>query len=100
MERLHMNYLRDLIHRARSGESDRRIAKDLGVSRTTVRKYRQWAEAQEYLQPDTPLPDDAALGAALGSAPKPPRAASSVEPYREGGGVFVNRKSTHLTIEK
>jgi len=83
MERLNMNYLRDLIHRVRSGESDRRIARDLGISRTTVRKYRQWADAQGYSQPDTPLPDDATLGAALGSAPKPPRAASSVEPHQE-----------------
>jgi transposase len=83
MERLHMNYLRDLIHRVRSGESDRRIARDLGISRTTVRKYREWADAQGYLQPGTPLPDDATLVAALGTAPQPPRAASSVEPYRE-----------------
>ncbi len=83
MERLHMNYVRDLIYRLRSGESGRRIAKDLGISRTTVSKYKHWAEAQGYLQPDTTLPDDAALAAALGSAPKSPRAASSVEPYRE-----------------
>ena len=83
MERLHMNYVRDLIHRVRSGESDRRIARDLGISRTTVRKYREWADAQGYLQPGTPLPDDATLAAALGSAPRPPRAVSSVEPYRE-----------------
>jgi transposase len=83
MERLHMNYLRDLIYRLRAGESGRRIARDLGISRTTVGKYKHWAEAQGYLQPDKTLPDDAALAAALGSAPKPPRAASSVEPYRE-----------------
>jgi transposase len=83
MERLNMNYLRDLIHRVRLGESDRRIARDLGISRTTVRKYRQWADAQGYLQPDTPLPDDATLAAALGTAPRPPHVVSSVEPYRE-----------------
>jgi transposase len=78
-----MNYLRDLIHRLRAGESGRRIAKDLGISRTTVSKYRDWAEAQGYLRPDTPPPDDAALAEALGTTPKPPRTASSVEPYRE-----------------
>ena len=83
MERLHMNYLRDLIHRFRAGESGRRIARDLGISRTTVSKYKHWAEAQGYLQPDTAMPDDATLGEALGTVPKPPRAASSVEPYRE-----------------
>jgi transposase len=83
MERLNMNYLRDLIHRVRSGESDRRIARDLGISRTTVRKYREWADGKGYLQPSMPLPDDATLTAALGRAPQPPRAASSVEPYQE-----------------
>lgn len=83
MERLHMNYLRDLIHRVRAGESERRIARDLGISRLTVRKYRQWAEAQGYLQANTPFPDEATLAAALGTAARPPRAASSVEPHRE-----------------
>ncbi len=83
MERLHMNYLRDLIHRVRAGESDRRIARDLGMSRTTVRKYHQWADAQGYLQAGTPFPDDATLAAALGTSPRPPRVASSVEPHRE-----------------
>ena len=83
MERLHMNYLRDLIHRVRSGESDRRIARDLSISRPTVRKYREWAEVQGYLESGTPMPDDTTLAAALGTAPQPPRMASSVETYRE-----------------
>ena len=83
MERLHMNYLRDLIHRVRCGESDRRIATDLGISRTTVRKYREWAAAQGYLESGTPMPDDTILARALGPVPQPPRTASSVEPYRE-----------------
>jgi transposase len=37
MERIHMNHLRELIYRLRAGESQRRIAKDLNMSRTTVR---------------------------------------------------------------
>jgi hypothetical protein len=36
MERVHMNHMRDLIYRVRSGQSDRGIAKDLGLSRDTV----------------------------------------------------------------
>ena len=83
MERINMNYLRDLIHRVRTGESNRRIAQDMGISRTTVRKYRQWADEQGYLQPDTTLPDDATLAAALGAGHRPPHVVSSVEPYRE-----------------
>jgi AcrR family transcriptional regulator len=78
-----MNYLRDLIHRLRSGESERRIARDLNVSRPTVHKYRELAEAQGYLQLGSPMPDEATLVAVLGPGPQPPRTPSSVEPYRD-----------------
>jgi transposase len=83
MERIHMNHVRELIYRLRAGESQRRIAKDLRMSRTTVSKYQAWAEAQGYLDPGCPMPDDTALTAALTETPRPPRAESSVEPYRE-----------------
>ena len=83
MERLHMNYLRDLIHRLRAGESERRIARDLGISRPTVHKYHQLARMHGFLDAGSVLPDDARLAAVLGEAPHPPRAPSSVEPYAE-----------------
>jgi transposase len=85
MEQLHMNRLRDLINRLRSGESERRIARDMNISRTTVRKYRDLAEPRGYLQPGHSLPDDVTLRAAFGPDPQPrPRAAAStVEPYQE-----------------
>jgi transposase len=78
-----MNYLRDLIHRLCSGDSERRIARDLGVSRLTVRKYHQLAEQRGYLDPGQPLPDGLDLAAALGPAPQPPRVASTVDPYHD-----------------
>ncbi len=83
MERIHMNHIRELIYRLRAGESQRRVARDLGMSRTTVSKYHAWAKAQGYLDSSRPMPDDTALAAALGETPRPPRAGSSVEPYRE-----------------
>jgi transposase len=83
MEQLHMNRLRDLINRLRAGESERRIARDMDISRTTVRKYCDLAESRGYLQPDQALPDDATLRAAFGSEPQPRPAASTVEPYQE-----------------
>jgi transposase len=78
-----MNRLRDLIYRLRSGESERQIAHDVGLCRTTVRKYRDLAEAHGFLQPDRPLLDEEALAAALGPGPQPPHLVSTVEPYRE-----------------
>lgn len=83
MERLHMNYLRDLIHRLRSGESERQIARDLDISRVTVHKYRVLAEAAGFLRPEVGMPDDAALSATLGTAPQPPQIPSNVTPYGE-----------------
>lgn len=83
MEPLHMNQLRDLIHRLRSGESERRIAKDLGISRTTVHKYRELAQDHGYLQADSPEPEDETLRATLGPGPQPPHPVSTVEPFQE-----------------
>ena len=76
-----MNYLRDLIYRLRAGESERRIAADLGISRPTVAKYHALAVSQGYLVANAPLPDDAALQSVMGGAPNPPRQPSSVEAY-------------------
>jgi|GEM_PF-1030973 len=83
MERLHMNYLRDLIHRLRANESERRIARDLRISRTTVRHYHEIAQQHGFLSPDSAIPDDATLVAVLGPAPRPPTTPSTVEPYAE-----------------
>ena len=58
MERLHMTYVRDLIHRLRAGDSERRIACDLGISRPTVHKYHEMAQAHGFLEAGSALPDD------------------------------------------
>lgn len=78
-----MNYLRDLIHRLRVGESERRIARDLRISRITVHRYHGLAERQGFLKPGSGMPGDSAIVAALGEAPQPPRTVSTVEPYAE-----------------
>ena len=78
-----MNYLHDLIHRLRSGDSERRIARDLRVSRLTVHRYHELAEQQGYLDPGQALPDGVDLAAALGPAPQPPRVASTVDPHHD-----------------
>jgi transposase len=78
-----MNYLHDLIYRLRAGESERRIAGDLKVSRPTVHKYKVWAQAQGYLDPGQPLPDLATLLAALGPVSEPPQMTSSLASHQE-----------------
>jgi transposase len=78
-----MNYLHDLIYRLRAGESERRIARDLKVSRPTVHKYKLWAEEQGYLDLEQPLPELATLLAALGPVPQPPQTKSTLAPHQE-----------------
>ena len=83
MERLHVNYLRELIRRIRLGQSDRTIARDLNISRVTARKYRELAKTAGFLDPDQVLPSAEAIAQALGPELKPPHNPSSVEPYRQ-----------------
>jgi transposase len=81
MERLSMQYLRDLIHRLRLGQSERAIARDLHLSRQTVSKYRELARGAGYLEPERVLPDVGTLVTLLGPPPALPRIPSTVEPY-------------------
>lgn len=81
MERLHMNHLRDLIRRLQAGESERRIAQDMNVSRPTVHKYHKLAKEQGYLRKGAEIPDDETLNKVLGPGPQPPKIISSLEPY-------------------
>ncbi len=78
-----MNYLRDLIHRLRAGESEWCISRDMRISRITVHCYHELAQRQGFLEPGSSMPDDEAIRAALGETPRPPRITSSVEPYGE-----------------
>jgi len=83
MERMHMNHLRDLIRRLRAGESDRRIARDMQISRPTVQKYHALAKKEGYLETGTEIPDDEKIQNVLGPGPRPPKIASSVEQFGE-----------------
>lgn len=96
MERLHMNHIREVLRRLRAGESERRIAKDLRISRLTVHKYRTTATLHGWLAAEQAMPDDATLVATLGPEPRPPRVTSSVEPYREVVAHMLDQR-TELT---
>jgi transposase len=76
--------IREILRRLQLGEPDRRIARDLGVGRNTVARYRLWAERHGVLTADA-LPDLATLAVQLEPAPRerPGHEQSLVEPYRE-----------------
>ena len=83
MERIHMNHLRDLIRRLNAGEGERRIARDMNLSRQTVGKYHKIARQAGYLEPGAILPDEETLRKRLGPGAQPPKIRSSVEPFGE-----------------
>ena len=56
---IHVTDVRELIRLLRKGEADRRIARDLSLSRNTVAKYRSWASQQGLLGES--LPSEAEL---------------------------------------
>ena len=75
--------VREVLRRLRLGEPERRIARDLGLSRNTVASYRRWARAHGLLTGE--LPDPAQLAALLHppEGTRPPQEQSGVAPFRE-----------------
>lgn len=79
MERLHMNVLMEVVHRLRAGQGVRAVARDLSLSRNTVKKYRELCLPKGYLDPESPPPRPEDLEAHVtaglsGRAGRPPGA--------------------------
>jgi len=82
MERLKVQLVEEIIHRLRSGQSERSIVNDLGVARGTIRRYRLWAGGKGFLDPAHPMPllEEYAGGPFV--VRQRSSNLSSVEPYR------------------
>ena len=91
MERKHMNLVREIIRRLQLRESERRIAKDLLISRPTVHKYKVIIKRAGYLKEGQGLPGDEEIHKLLGPGVQPPKVISSVEPYREAVQEFLKQ---------
>jgi len=81
-QRCKVTDIRELLRRLRAGDSDRRIARELTLSRNTVAKYRHWAREQGLLE--GALPEAAQLATVLeaSASPPPPQTQSRVAPFR------------------
>jgi transposase len=75
--------LREVLRRLQAGDADRRIARELALSRNTVAKYHRWARDQGLLT--GALPDAATLATLLRppEGAQPPAAQSCVAPFRD-----------------
>ena len=83
MERLHMNEIRELIYRFRLGQGQREIARQMKMSKNTVKKYKSLAAVHGFLDGAKPLPSPEELSAALITVFGPRHMRSTVEPYEE-----------------
>jgi transposase len=75
--------IRELLLHVRAGSSNRQIEQDTGADRRTVKRYRDWVEAQGLLEGSLPSLEE--LQALLDQSMPghlPPQNVSSVEPYR------------------
>ncbi len=64
--RFELNHDRQVLARLRQGDSDWDVARRRLMGRPKVAAFRALAVAHGWLDPDTPLPDDAAVAAAVG----------------------------------
>ena len=74
---------RAVLVRLRQGDSERDIARSRLMGRPKVAALRALAMREGWLDPDAPLPEDAAIAAAIGQARRARSTISSVEPFRE-----------------
>lgn len=80
-ERIDMHRLQDLVRLHREGRGARQIARQLGMSPNTERRYRRLLQAEGLLEGDpTQLPELEELRALVGD-PSPPQERSSVEAW-------------------
>jgi transposase len=75
--------IRELVVHLRAQSSDRQVAKDTGLNRRTVRRYRQWAKEQKLLEGSMPPLEELLVKLESSFREKlPPQNQSSVEAYR------------------
>jgi hypothetical protein len=77
-----MYQYRQILQRLRLGEGDRAIARAERVGRAKVAELRELVAERGWLDPASPMPDDASVAQALG-APRRAQNISTVEPFRE-----------------
>jgi transposase len=81
-KRFEMYEYRNIIVRMRLGDSDRALAKAGLIGRPKAKALRAVAATQGWLNPDTPLPDEAVFAKVFADTTMEKRAPSCVEPYR------------------
>lgn len=95
-ERLSMRKIKEVLRLRAAGHSDRSIARSLGVSHSTVRQYRQRAEAAGV---GWPPPEELSESALEGRLFPPPPPASLERPLPEWSQIHRSLKGKNVTLQ-
>ncbi|MBF0503383.1 MAG: IS21 family transposase [Candidatus Riflebacteria bacterium] len=96
--RFEMYQYRQILLHMRQGETDRRIAKDGLIGRKKAGIVRRIADAEGWLDPANPLPDDKVLGQKFLSQSVKKSTISSVAPFAEEVKTWVENGVQASTI--
>ncbi|MEW5980587.1 MAG: IS21 family transposase [Acidobacteriota bacterium] len=89
---LNLMDIRELLLHMRAGSSYRQIQRDTGFDRRTVKRYRQWAQAQGLLEGELPSLEELQARLERSFQEKtPPQNESSVESYRSQVEAWVKQ---------
>lgn len=91
---------RNILVRMRQGDSDRTLAKAGLIGRPKAKALRAEAQAQGWLDPSTPLPDNAVLAEVLKRPKAASQTSSCVEPYRAIVEGWVEQGIQYRTIHQ
>ena len=95
---------RQVLARLRRGESDREIARSKYIGRRKLAALREVAAREGWLAAESPLPDDAAIVAALGCPRRAATTISSLEAHRalitDWVGQGVSGVAIHAALKR
>ena len=89
---------RTALVRLRQGDTDREIARARLMGRHKSAALRALATERGWLNPEVPLPEDAAIAEALGAARRARSTISSLEPYRDIVSRWAERGVSGVAI--
>ena len=98
--RFEMHHYRQALLRMRQGDSDRDIAEARIMGRRKAGQWRQLAQAQGWLEPQAPLPDDEAVAAALNPPKRASTTISTLEEHRAKVASWVEQNVAGTAIHQ
>jgi len=102
--RIEMFQYRQVLARLRRGDSDREISRSKSMGRRQLGALRVVAAREGWLDPATPMPDDAAIAAALSAPKRASSTVSTLEAHRaliaDWIGQGVNGAAIHAALKR